>query len=220
MPMVAVYILGHRVGDIEEPVLYVRPKAYNYDEQPVTKGLPDPFIDSLTHNSIIVQIPLLHGQINNRLDKVLSFFDQTNQDHDSQHFLKIDDNLYEGDEEMQLILRRLLMAASDVNTRQDMNVEDEYYSIIEKRDTEIMLNARKIAEQNAKLAENEKLLEEKQSQIDEKQSQIDEIQSQLDEMLRSSVLALAQTGMNDEAIAKCLATDANTVRRIIRLNAV
>ena len=30
IPMVTVYLLGHRVGDIEEPVLYVNHKAYDY----------------------------------------------------------------------------------------------------------------------------------------------------------------------------------------------
>ena len=34
----------------------------------------------VTHDSIIVQIPRLYGQINNRLDKVLSIFDQSRKD--------------------------------------------------------------------------------------------------------------------------------------------
>ena len=67
LPMIAVYLLGHRVGDIEEPVLYVRHEAQDRDGQVVTKGLPDPFVDSLTHNSIIVQIPRLRGRILRRL---------------------------------------------------------------------------------------------------------------------------------------------------------
>lgn len=37
------------------------------------------FVESLTHDSVIVQIPRLHGQVNTRLDKVLSIFDQTQQ---------------------------------------------------------------------------------------------------------------------------------------------
>ena len=38
--MVAVYLLGHRVGDIEEPVLYVSHKSYDYDGHEVFQGLP------------------------------------------------------------------------------------------------------------------------------------------------------------------------------------
>ena len=52
---------------------------------------------------------------------------------------------------MQPILHRLLMAASDADMRQNMNVEDEYYSIFEKRDTDIILKDKQIAEKNALL---------------------------------------------------------------------
>ena len=111
IPMVAVYILGHRVGNIEVPVLYTNHKSYDYEGHEVTKGLPDPFVDSLTHDSIIVQIPLLHGQINNRLEKVLSVFDQTNKEKADQHIVQLDDAKYHDDPDMQYILHRLAMAS-------------------------------------------------------------------------------------------------------------
>lgn len=50
IPMVAVYLLGHLVGNITEPVLYVKHKAYNYEGHEVTEGMPDPFVESLTHD--------------------------------------------------------------------------------------------------------------------------------------------------------------------------
>ena len=103
LPMVAVYLLGHRVGDIEEPVLYVRHQAYDYNEQLVTKGMPDPFVESLTHDSIIVQIPLLHGQVNNRVEQVLSIFDQSYMDSGNRHVLNMDDSRYQGDGDMACI---------------------------------------------------------------------------------------------------------------------
>ena len=126
IPMVAVYLLGHKVGDIEEPVLYVRHDSFDYNGNLVTKGLPNAFVDSLTHDSIIVQIPRLHGQINTRLDKVLSIFDQSRKDSDNQQVLNLDDSLYSGDSDMEHIVRRLLMAATNADVRMDMNVEDEY----------------------------------------------------------------------------------------------
>ena len=153
IPMITVYLLGHRVGDIEEPVLYVRHKSYDYDGKEVTKGMPDPFVESLVHDSIIVQIPYLHGRVNNRLVEVLSVFDQTNKDGKNRQVLKIDDSVYDGDTEMQHILHRLLAAASDSKLRQDMNVEDEYFSAIETRDTAIMKRDQRIAEQSAQLEE-------------------------------------------------------------------
>ena len=201
IPMVAVYLLGHKVGDIEEPVLYVRHQSYDYNGKIVTKGLPNPFVDSLTHDSIIVQIPRLHGKINNRLDEVLSIFDQTRKDERNQQILNIDENLYpEDDTEMQHIVRRLLMAATNAEMRMDMNVEDEYFSIIEKRDTEIMQRDKRIAEQNVLIASRDELL----SQKDEQLSQKDEQLSQKDEQLKKSIQLLVQAGLTPEAIASNL----------------
>ena len=152
IPMVAVYLLGHKVGDIEEPVLYVSHKAFDYDGNRVSKGIPDPFVESLTHDSIIVQIPRLRGHVNNRLDEVLSFFDQSMKNKYNHQVLLIDENKYDGDTEMMHILHRLLTAASDTKLRQDMNVEDEFFSAIENRDTEIMLRDKKIALQGETIA--------------------------------------------------------------------
>ena len=158
IPMIAVYLLGHRVGDIEEPVLYVRHKSYDYDGNEVTKGIPDPFVESLVHDSIIVQIPLLHGHVNNRLVKVLSVFDQSRKDGKNSQVLRIEENDYANDDEMKHILHRLLSAASDAKLRQDMNVEDEYFSAIENRDTAIMQRDKKIKEQEAQLEEQRNAL--------------------------------------------------------------
>ena len=219
LPMVAVYLLGHKVGDIEEPVIYVRHQAYDYNEQLVTKGIPNAFIDSLTHDSIIVQIPRLHGKINNRLDEVLSFFDQSRQDTENQHFLNLDDSSYaEDDLEIQRILRRLLIAAADTNMRMDMNVEDEYYSIIESRDTDIMLKTRELAEQTAKLKESNAKLEESIAKLEESNTKLEESKEQLkktDETLKRSIRMLIKAGQKPEEISTALGIGIDKVYLIL-----
>jgi len=181
IPMVTVYLLGHKVGSIEEPVLYVRRQAYDYDEHLVTKGLPDPFVDSLTHESIIVQIPRLRGQISNRLDKVLSIFDQSRQEPANKQTLDIDEDAYAGDDDMLRIVDRLKAAANDSKMRHDMNVEDEYFSVIEDRDTEIMMKNKELAEKNAQLKEKDGQLKEKDGQLKERDTQLKEKEGQLKE---------------------------------------
>ena len=197
IPMITVYLLGHRVGDIEEPVLYVKHKSFNYDGKEVTKGLPNPFVESLVHDSIIVQIPLLHSYVNNRLYEVLSVFDQTNKDAHNRQVLNIDDNIYADDLEMKHILHRLLAAASDAKLRQDMNVEDEYFSAIENRDTAIMMRDKKIAEQDARLEQQNAQLEQKDAQLEQKDAQLE----QKDKALLVSAKALLEAGLSPEKVA-------------------
>ncbi len=195
IPMVAVYILGHRVGNINVPVLYVNHKSYDYDGHEVTQGLPDPFVDSLVHDSIIVQIPLLHGQINNRLFKVLSVFDQTNKEKDNRQVVELDDANYEGDADMQYILRRLFKASSDAKLRQDMNVEDEFFQAIEDRDTAIMSRNKMIKEKNQQLLQKDQQLLQKDQQLLQKDQQISQQNqqlSQIDQQLSQKDLQLSQ----------------------------
>ena len=233
LPMVTVYLLGHTLGDIEEPVLYVRHHSYDYNDRLVTKGMPNPFVESLVHNSIIVQIPRLHGQINNRLDEVLSVFDQTRADKKNQHTLSFDDSVYDqSDSDMQRILYRLTAAAADIDMRQDMMVEDEYYSIIKEQESKLYYGERKMAEMNAQLKEKEGQLAEMGGQLAEKEGQLAEKEGQLAEMggqlaekegqlaekegqLRMLIKMLVQSGQTAETIAESLKIDKETVKALL-----
>ena len=226
IPMVAVYLLGHKVGDIEEPVLYVSHQSCDYDGNVVTQGLPNPFVESLTHDSIIVQIPRLHGHVNNRLDMVLSIFDQTRRDENDNRLLKIDDSAYSSDSDMEHILHRLTMAAADADMRHKMNVEDEYFGAIEKRDTDILIRDRKIAEQKAQLSEQKAQLSEQEAQLSEQEAQLSEQKAQLSEqkaqlseqnmMLRSMAKLLLDSGLRPEDIATRLNSDLPTIVELLR----
>ena len=188
VPMISVYLLGHRVGDIDKAVVYVTHNAFDYDGKVVEGGMQDPFINSLIHDSIIVQIPLLHGKINNRLDRVLSVFDQSQRDAKNQQIVCLDEKEYAGDSDMMYILHRLGLAAMDADVRQEMNDEDEFYSVLEARDTQVMkLNEqltekrRQLNEKNAQLNEKNAQLNEKNAQLNEKNAQLNEQEAQLNE---------------------------------------
>ena len=205
LPMVAVYLLGHKVGDIEEPVLYVHHEPRDYDGNIVTRGMPDPFVCSLTHESIIVQIPRLHGRINNRLDEVLSVFDQSKTNADTNdHTIFIDEDRYpEDNAEMQRILRRLLMAAVSSDIRQDMNVEDEYYSYLEQKETEVMIKEKIIAQKDAQLSQQKEQLSQQKEQLSQQKEQL----SQKEAQLRASIKMLLDAGLPPAKVAESLGID-------------
>ena len=203
--MVAVYLLGHRVGNIKEPIVYVNHDVFDYNGNIVADGNEEPFVESLTHNSIIVQIPLLHGNVNNRLEKVLSVFDQTLVEGDTQQVLKIDEDKYADDNDMLYVLHKLTAAAANSEMRQDMNVEDEYYQAIEDRDTAIMQRDKILKEQSEQL-----------SQKDEQLSQKDEQLSQKDKQLRNMAKALFANGMTKEQISTMTGIDIANVVKLLK----
>ena len=197
-PMVAVYLLGHRVGNIKEPIVYVNHDVFDYNGNIVKEGSEEPFVESLTHNSIIVQIPLLHGNVNNRLEKVLSVFDQTQVEGNTQQVLKIDEDKYADDNDMLYVLHKLTAAAANSEMRQDMNVEDEYYKAIEDRDTAIM--------------QRDKILKEQEEQLSQQNEQL----SQQSEQLRNMAKALFAKGMTEEQISEMTGINVENITKLLK----
>lgn len=204
VPMIAVYLLGHRVGNINKDVVYVTHNAFDYDGKEVENGMKDPFINSLIHDSIIVQIPLLHGKINNRLDKVLSVFDQSQRDARNQQIVCLDVNEYESDPDMMYILRRLSLATMNAEVRQEMNDEDEFYSVIEARDTQVMKLNELLSEKTAQLSETSAQLSETSAQLSEKTAQI-----------KSMAKAMVENGMSVAAVAKVIGKTEKEVKILL-----
>ena len=81
-------------------------------------------------------------------------------------------------------------------------MEDEYYSVIEKRDTTIMLKDRKIAQQSATIQEQGATIQEQDATIQKQ-----------DAMLRSTIKLLIDAGMTPELIAANLGVPIETVAR-------
>ena len=165
LPMVSIYILGHKLGDLQEPVVYVRRRYLDHDSNPITHGVPDPFIESLTHDTIIVQIPYLKGRTRNHLERLLNIFDQDYRWKENGHFLEIDERKLNGNDE-QLVMYRLVKAASTPDVRRAMQVEDEILSEIEDRDTTIMLQNAKIEKQSAEIEKQNAKIEKQNAEIE------------------------------------------------------
>ncbi len=204
IPMVAVYLLGHRIGEIDEPVVYVNHKAVDYNGDAVEHGETDPFINSLIHDSIIVQIPLLHGKINNHLEKVLSVFDQSQRTKDSQQIICLDETIYDDDPEMMHILRRLSLATMNAEVRQEMNDEDEFYSVLEARDTQVMKLNKQVSNQLAKISEQSEQINQQSEQINQQSEQI-----------KAMAQAMLKNGLSMEIIAQTLNKNIDEVKKLL-----
>ncbi len=204
LPTVAVYLLGHCVGQFTEPVIYAKHKVYDYGGNEILQKKPDPFVESLQHDSIIVQIPLLRGRVNNRLEKILSVFDQSQIYPDDQRMLELDENKYADDAEMAHILHRLQSAATNPEIRNRMNAEDEFFQALEDRDTTIMTQNKILKEQKAALEKQNAALEKQNAALEEK-----------DASLRAAVVALSKSGLAAEMIAKTLHIEEEKIKEIL-----
>lgn len=200
LPIISIYILGHPLGDLTEPVVYVRRRYLDYDDNPLPS--PDPFIESLTHDSIIVQIPFLTGRTRNRLERLLSVFDQEYRQADSEHYLEINDEHL--DDEVKCVVHRLLKAAAAPNVRRAMEIEDEILSEIEDRDTTIMMKNKVIEQKEQVIEQKEQVIEQKEQVIEQKE-----------QVIRSMIKILCKNGTSVEEISKQLSMPVEQIKQYI-----
>lgn len=221
LPIISIYILGHILGDLKEPVVYVRRRYLDYDDRVIEQK--DPFIESLTHDSIIVQIPYLQGRTRNHLERLLNVFDQDYRTPGDEHLLEIDENLFTATE--QVLITRLLKAGVAPDVRRSMEVEDEILSEIEKRDTDIMMKDQELEKKRQELEKKSQEIEQKEQVIEQKEQVIEQkeqvieqskqVIEQKDKMLQGMVRMLTQAGVPIEEIAQQLSLSPLEVKRFI-----
>ena len=219
-PMVSIYILGHKLGDLEEPVVYVKRNYLDYDSNPIVNGVPDPFVESLTHDSIIVQIPFLKGRLRNKLERVLQVFDQEYCVKGNEHYLEVDDSMFAGDEF--LVVNRLMLASGTPEVKRAMEVEDEILSEIEERDTAIMMRDKvieskdkEIESKDKEIESKDKVIESKDKEIESKDKKIESKDKEIDEknlMIREMARMLHDQGIPMDVIAQRLNIDAEMLK--------
>lgn len=209
-PMISVYILGHKLDVIDECVCYISREYKDYNGNTIEAS--DPFAESLTHDSIIVQVPLLpNDNIRNRVEELLQVINQTKQTSD-RHYLAIDEDQYSEDLEMQEVIRTLKGAACDSNIRRRMQLEDEIIRDLKNQALAIRKMNEQIAVQNEQIAELDEQIAEKDEQIAEKDKQI----SQKEDMIKSMAKGLYQSGKSISEIALLFNVDIDSIKNLIK----
>ena len=187
-PILSIYFLGHPLEHATDiPVIKVARQYYNLATGEVLTEKEE-FIESLTHDSYIIQIRYLSGNRGTELEQLLSIFDQSNQGKDF-HILTIKEE--EVPKRYRPVLRRLLLAIADAKVRQLMNAEDD---IIEE------------------FQNYTRLIEKKEQIIGEKEQEIKNFK----QTINNAILQLHTSGMEANQIAKILNVSVEKVQNTIK----
>jgi len=197
IPIYTIYFLGHQLShSTSSPIINVnREYIDNFTKQKLAEK--EEFIECLTHNSVVVQIPLFKQYRRNKLEKLLSIFESS-----TRHEVEAEDI---EDEDYKLITRRLLMANADEKIRQEMDIEDEIYREIDNRD-------RKIADLEAKEEEAKAREEEAKAREEEERRQKEEAKANLKKMIQK----LLHKGFSLNEIAEDLEKSVAEINQIIK----
>ncbi len=148
LPIISIYFLGHRLRGTDRAVIKV--KREYYDGITGEKlACREEFIESLTHDSFVVQIPSLKQPYRSRLEKLLSIFDQHRKVTD--HILEIEEEGYP--EEFRRLVRRLIRAAAVKQVMDTMDAEDDILEELENMERTIDKHRKKLEEKDRLIAE-------------------------------------------------------------------
>ena len=129
IPLLTIYFLGYSLNQVREPVIRVIREYINaVTGEKITQR--DEFIEGITHDSHIIQIPYLKQEFRTDLLSILSLFDQNLKVKDG-HLLDIDEAKYP--KKYHHVIRRLQKAVSESKVRNLMDLEDEVVSELQER---------------------------------------------------------------------------------------
>jgi hypothetical protein len=184
LPIISIYFLGHTLEHTKAPVIRVN-RVYTdaaTGEQILEK---EEFIESLTHDSIIIQIPYLKDRRRTELEQLLTLFDQSNATQD-RHLLNVNED--DLPERYRPMIRRLQKAIADDAVRQTMEAEDDlieefkdYQRLITAKEQIIEAKEKVISEKDEVISEKELTIEEKEKTIEEKEKTIKEKEKTIEE---------------------------------------
>jgi hypothetical protein len=177
LPIHSIYFLGHKLEHITSPVIRVK-RVYEDAEKKPLRGREE-FIESLTHDSVIVQIPFLKKKRQNDIEALLSVFCQDGVTLQNKQMLDVDDSRYP--EKYQPVIRRLMKAAAEARVRNVMEIEDDFLSEAEQNERDILEVKQELEEKNKALKEKGKALEESKKTLEEKDKALGEKDKALEE---------------------------------------
>ncbi|MEA2013577.1 MAG: hypothetical protein U9O87_10975 [Verrucomicrobiota bacterium] len=145
-PIYPIYILGHNLDGFNEEAIQIKRALFNaLTNQKLNKK--SHFIDGLTHDGLVIQIPSVterikqeekdnkHPIINSELKKLLTIFDQSNYIDDDHHYIDIEDK--NAPHWLKKIIRTLEKAALEKEVRNRMILEDDYIADLEDMERQI-----------------------------------------------------------------------------------
>jgi hypothetical protein len=183
LPIVSIYFLGHPLENIESPVVKVV-RQYQDASGNVLNGAKEDFIESLTHDSYVVQIPRLKQRRQNDLESLLCLFDQSQKEPGDAHHMSIVEDDYP--KRFHPVIRRLIKAASDIEVRNIMDVEDEVLGELEALERQVANREELIEQSRTELALKDAVIEQKDIAL-----------AQRDAALERAIAALVASGLSE-----------------------
>ena len=191
LPLLTIYFLGHSLDHSKAPVIRVKRDCQNLATgEPLAQK--EQFIESLTHDSYVIQIGQLGEYKRNALEELLQIFNQKWVVSTDKHILDINED--EISERYRPFLCRLQRAIAEKAVEEAMEIEDDILSDLQdlERVAEQALAEKAQAQAQAEQARIEK--ERERTEKEQAQAQAEQVQAENQRLLA----LLQQAGIKPE----------------------
>jgi len=134
LPIISIYFLGHKLDHTTASAIKVS-RQYKDLITDTIIDTKESFIESLTLDSYVIQIPYLTDKRRNDLEILLSVFDQSNPADREHHILNVKEEDFP--EKYRPIIRKLQKAIQDNEIKKKMELEDGIIDELEDLEREI-----------------------------------------------------------------------------------
>jgi len=174
--LTTIYFLGRRLPHTDATVLKVT-REYLDAVTGERLEVREAFVESLTHECYVVQVPLLTERRRTDLERLLSVFDQALCT-DNRYVLEVDETRMPP--EYAPVLRRLQEAAVGRELDASIRTEDEMAGEWMRMAHDIAQRKKTIAQRDEALAQRDEALAQQQETLERQQAEIDELRRRLD----------------------------------------
>lgn len=145
LPILTIYFLGFRLANVLTSIMKVNREYIDLitDKKIHTK---EEFVEKLTHDSYIIQIPRLKKKVRNEIERVLKVFNQSYVTDGDKKTLEFSEKDFENDDLLKLIASRLRKAATEEELLRKIEIEEEVENTIEQHIREKQALAEKVGD--------------------------------------------------------------------------
>ncbi|MBO4772669.1 MAG: hypothetical protein J5595_09030, partial [Bacteroidales bacterium] len=204
---------------IPKPVIYNFANPVGIESEPIEDVMKSHFFRSLTHDTIIVQIPYLKKNAQTKVEQMLEAFCQDYTSSQSPQLLEM--NITDKPQEFQELVRPLIYAVADSEVRKVMDIEDEmsaYFQNYKSVSDEVEVLKEMAEEYKGKVEEYKDRAEEYKGQAEEYKGKLQEkdvLLQEKDAQIISSMKTMLSFGIPIEKIAESFKMDVDEAKKMI-----
>lgn len=202
IPIISIYFLGHKLDHTTASAIKISRQYQDLITNEVI-DTKETFIESLTLDSYVIQIPYLTDKRRTELEILLSVFDQRNVADNEHHILNVNEQDFP--EKYRAIIRKLQEANQSPEIKKKMQLEDGIIEELEDKEREIEELGQIVDEVRY---ENE--------QIKQENEQVKQEAQQLKQERLAAIQRMQAAGFTDADICNFLGIDS---AEFLRLNA-